>query len=123
MGKRNKQKQNQQKKNGQKKKRVQIKEELKKGLILGLKARLPIGIISKFVGHRHKVMTLMQTLSHTTRAYITNAEGLPGFLVPIDIIKLLNDADKVGQLEHVKKWRVIDMSLIQPMLKNFSSSK
>ena len=32
--------------------KVEIRDELKKGLILGLEARLPIGIVLGFVGYR-----------------------------------------------------------------------
>ena len=28
----------------------------------------------------------MQTLSHTTRAYIINADGLPGFVIRLDTV-------------------------------------
>ena len=57
-----------------------VKDELKKNLIFGLHARPPIGIILGFCGYSHHVMPLIQTLSHTTRAYIINADGLPGFI-------------------------------------------
>ena len=59
---------------------VQNKEVLYKGLIFGLKARLPIGIILGLAGNRREVMPIMQTLSHTTRAYIINANGLTPFI-------------------------------------------
>ena len=61
--------------------KVPIKEELKKSLIFGLESRLPIGIILGFVGYRHTVIALMQTISHGTRAFIINANALPGFIV------------------------------------------
>ena len=63
-----------------------IKEELKKGLIFGLEARPPIGIVLGFFGYQHQVMKMMQCLSHGTRAYIVNADGLPGFVLELDII-------------------------------------
>ena len=69
--------------------RVTIKDELKKALIFGLEARLPIGIILGFVGYRHQVLPLMQSLTHATRAYIVNAGGLQGFLAAFDVMKLL----------------------------------
>ena len=61
--------------------KVAIKEDLRKTLIFGIEARLPIGLILGFYGYRHEVMHLMQNLSHGTRAYIYNAEGLPGFVI------------------------------------------
>ena len=56
--------------------KADIKEEMKKGLIFGLRARLPIGMILGYVGYRHEVMPLLQIISHQTRAYIWNADGL-----------------------------------------------
>ena len=38
---------------------VPIKDELKKNLIFGIEARLPIGIILGFYGFRHQVMEMM----------------------------------------------------------------
>ena len=69
--------------------KVQIREELKKGLIFGLQARLPIGIILGFTGFRYEVYQIMQTLSHSTRAYIVNANGLNGFLKRMCFIYIL----------------------------------
>ena len=92
---------------------VSIKEELRRALIFGLKARPPIGIILGFMAYRHEVIPMMQTLCHATRAYITNADGLPGFVVEFDIINCLQTADKVGHLEHAKRWQVIDLRTIE----------
>ena len=66
-----------------------IKDALKKDLILGLKARPSIGITLGFAGYCNQVLPLMQGLSHGTRAYIVNADGLPNFVKPVDIIKYL----------------------------------
>ena len=69
---------------------VPIREELKKNLIFGIEARPPIGIILGFYGFRYEVMELMKHLSHGTRAYIINADGLPGFLLKgFDVERLL----------------------------------
>ena len=38
---------------------VPIKEELLKGLIFGLKARLPIGVMLKLLGYCHEVAHLL----------------------------------------------------------------
>ena len=76
--------------------KVLIKEELKKCLIFNLKARLPIGIILGFTGYRHEILHLMMNISHATRAYIVNANGLSGFLENIEIIKFLKDSDARG---------------------------
>ena len=54
-------------------------------------------------------MPIMQSLSHTTRAYIINADGLRGFIFEVEIIKLLKEADQKGILDHAKMWQVIDL--------------
>ena len=59
---------------------VPIRDELKKDLIFGIKARPPTGLILGFAGFRHEVIPLMQCLSHGVRAYLVNADGLQGFL-------------------------------------------
>ena len=99
---------------------VSIKDELKKNLIFGIEARLPIGIILGFYGFRHQVMQLMQCLSHGTRAYIVNADGLPGFVLKFDIIPFLREADEAGQLENAKKYQVIDLSTVESELEKFA---
>ena len=89
--------------------KVSIKDELKKDLIFGIGARPPIGLILGFCGFHHQVMEKMQCLSHGTRAYIINADGLPGFLYKFDIIRHLEQADEAGQLEDIKKFQVINL--------------
>ena len=76
--------------------KIQIREELKKGLIFGLRARLAIGLVLGFVAYGDEVLHLMQTLSHSTRAYIINANGLKGFVTSFDIKKHLQAADESG---------------------------
>ena len=56
--------------------KVTIKSDLKKTLVFGFRSRLPIGVVLSFVGYRHEVLPVMQVLSHSTRAYICNADGL-----------------------------------------------
>ena len=96
--------------------KVQIKEDLKKSLIFGLQARLPIGVILGFVGYRHHVLPIMQTLSHSTRAYIVNSDGLQGFVIAFDIINHLKKLDEAGRLEHARKWQVFDLWNVQSEL-------
>ena len=50
----------------------------------------------------------MQVLSHGTRAYIWNSDGLQGFLVELDVIKIFIEAEAQGQLEDEKKYQEID---------------
>ena len=77
-------------------KKVPIRENLRKSLIFDLDARLPIGIILGFYGYHHEVMFLLKNMSHATRAYIVNANGLPGFVIRFDIIRYLKEADEAG---------------------------
>ena len=53
--------------------KVQIKEQLKKRLVFGMQARAPIAIILSFFGYAHETLGMMQTCSHSTRAFICNA--------------------------------------------------
>ena len=59
------------------------------------------------------MIPLLQTLSHSTRAYIVNSDGLPGFLIRFDISEHLKAADEDGQLEHARKRQVIDLNKIE----------
>ena len=77
---------------------VQIKDDLRKGLVFGLGARLPIAKVLGFTGYAHEVMPLMWNLSHGTRAYIVNADGEPGF-IRSSFIHLLKTADEKGELK------------------------
>ena len=56
--------------------KVTIKKEMLKSLVFGLNSRLPIGIMLSFYGYRYEVVPLMQELSHATRAYIYNEDGI-----------------------------------------------
>ena len=69
--------------------KVTIRDELKKNLIFGLEARPPIGIILGLAGYSNQVIPLLQKLSHGTRAFVVNADGLSGFVLPFDIVKHL----------------------------------
>ena len=74
--------------------KANIREEMKKGLVFGLKARLPIGVILAFYGYRHEVMVLMQVISNQTRAYIWNEDGLKGFIESLKIMTILRLAEE-----------------------------
>ena len=83
------------------------------GLVFGIKARQPIAIILGFVYPKEGVIPLMQSISHSTRAYIVNSDGLPNFLIEAgNIFNYLQSADEAGHLEHARKRQVIDMSKV-----------
>ena len=63
----------------------------------------------------------MQTVSHSTWAYIINAKGLPGFICKFDIIKALKNADEKCQLDCAKQWQLIDLNKIEEEFKEMPS--
>ena len=65
--------------------RVSVLKQLKSGLVF-FGARVPIGIMLSYMGFYNEVLPMMQRISHSTRAYITNARGLPGFLIKVDFM-------------------------------------
>ena len=77
-------------------------------------ARPVVAIIFSFYGFADEVYELMQTTSHTTRAYIHAADGLKGFLIP-SISTLLKQAsqtkewDKITEFQEVRIEAVIEM--------------
>ena len=92
--------------------KVGILQELKNALPF-FKARPPSGIFFGFLGFRHEVVPLLQKISHGTRAYIINADGLHGFVHDLDIAEILRRADKCGLLDEAKKWQEIDFDIIE----------
>ena len=101
--------------------RVPLREDLKKALVFGIHARLPVALILSFYGYDHEVMQLMQTLSHSTRAFIWNADGLPGFVCLFKIMETLKEADASDLLEHAKKWQQIDLDQIEEEIDTLKS--
>jgi hypothetical protein len=96
--------------------KVQIKQELKRNLIFGIQSRPAIGTILSFFGFSHEVFELMQTLSHSTRAFISNAGRLNGFLVKLDICTILHDAYEIGELDQAEKHQSFKLSSLQTEL-------
>ena len=66
-------------------------------------------------------MPILQVLSHTTRAYIYNARGLPGFVNKFEITKFLQNANKKGLLEDAKKWQEINIDQVIDQLKKIEN--
>ena len=96
--------------------KVPIKRELKKQLVFGLKARPPIAIILSFFGCSHEVYELMQTLSHSTRAFIFNAQGLKSFFTELDLSRILQEAYESDQLVKAMKYQPFDHNELQQAL-------
>ena len=82
-------------------------------MVLNLGSKLAIGTFFSFVGYRHVAIELLQTLIHSTRAYLIKEDGLRGFVERMDFLKILKDAEKNGKLEEVKKLQVIDFNEIE----------
>ena len=63
--------------------KVKISNKLLKKLpIKKLESRYAMAVVLSFYGDSMEVLELMQRLSHGTRAYFFNEEGLKGFLTP-----------------------------------------
>ena len=56
-----------------------------------------------YFGDNEKVYDFMQKISHRTRAYLVNANGLKGILTP-GIVTALRDSSETGELEAVTKY-------------------
>ena len=69
--------------------KVLIKESKKKSLILGLSSRLSIAVMLSYLGCRHEIVPLLQRLSHGTRAFIWNADGLKAFIPDTNVFPIL----------------------------------
>ena len=54
-----------------------------------MQSRLAIGVMLGYVGLRHEVLPMMQVLSHRTRAYIWNEDGLQGFVENLGLVEAL----------------------------------
>ena len=83
---------------------------------IGLAARLPSAIILSYVSYRHQVIHILQRVSHQTRAYIYNANGLPGFLQEFDIMQILKRAQSLGLLKEITKWQHINLEDLQTQM-------
>jgi len=58
-------------------------------------------VMTSFYGHRHEVCHLFQRLNHTTRAYVIEQKGMPGFVLyhPPSILEWLKDLRTDGMLD------------------------
>ena len=68
-----------------------------------LTSRNAIAIVLSFAEDREKTYELLQTISHSTRAYLYNAKGLKGFLVN-GIPELIRKAPEV-----VHEWQIVNV--------------
>ena len=93
--------------------KVAINQNLAKRFPFGkLESRLALAKILSFYGDSDDVYILMQLVSHTTRAYLKNEQGLKGFLI-CGYIQCLHQAKVDEQLiqaiqEDKTKRKIID---------------
>ena len=57
-------------------------------------------------------MPILQKLSHGTRAYIFNSNGLPGIFLEMQVMNVLKDADENGFLETARKSQEFDIEIV-----------
>ena len=75
-------------------------------------------MILGYLDFRFYVIPILQRLSHSTRAYIVNADGLPGFFT-LDIFNILKNADEKGQLKYARKRKAFEMSELELKLESW----
>ena len=83
---------------------------------INLQAREATAIILGFLGYRHHVLPLLQTLSHKSRAFIWKANGLPGFVEQFNVINALREAKQSGKLDWILKWQMINFNDLEKIL-------
>ena len=64
-------------------------------------SRLPTALILQFYGLRSEVCQILQVLSHTSRAYIVNEDGLKGFIKPFNLNLWLCKQNSENKLEQI----------------------
>ena len=101
---------------------VDIKSEHLKSLpFIRIRARAPTATILSYLGFRHQVIPILQTLSHKVRAYIFNANGLQGFLINLDISWIIKDASIKQRLHLITRWQHVDTAELYDSLDRLDS--
>ena len=102
--------------------KVPIKESYLKCLPFSfLQSRNVIAGFLSFLGFESEVLQILQRLSHRTRAYIYNSCGLKNFLVSVDIMKSLYEAQENGVIEAYTKWQYVDLEKISQEIQEFKT--
>ena len=73
-----------------------------------------------YYGFRLDVYRLMQTLSHQSRAFITNANGLKGFIQSFDLTRFLEIAEG-EKFEEANRYQHVDKKFVVEILKEINS--
>ena len=80
-------------------------------------SRNAAAILLSYYGDIEEVYELMRRLSHRARAYLVNAGGLKGFLVPYSLENILQKVLENGQLELVASHQDIQLNTVIKELK------
>ena len=76
----------------------------------GIESRVAMATIWACVDYKYEVIEILQKLSHSSRAYLWNANALPGFLViKPDIIGILKRAHADGTIQEIETWHKINI--------------
>ena len=67
----------------------------------------------QYIGFNYEVMQLLQVLSHTTRAFVYNADALKGFMIKVDFVEILRQAHRKGKLEEIGKHQILDFDALE----------
>ena len=68
-------------------------------------------------------MRIMQKISHGTRAFIWNSDGLQGFIVKFEIIDALKREEKSGTLGEVCKHQLVELDVLANELSKLETLK
>ena len=84
-----------------------MKPKIRKDYLISLpfgkiQSRHAIAMMLSYFGSNEEVYDIMRRTSHKTRAYIINAEGLKGFLVPYSVTSALRILIQNRNQEHTK---------------------
>ena len=75
----------------------------------GIESPNAMATIWMFVDYKYQAIEILQKLSHRSRAYIWNSNGLRGFLITrTDVASILEQAQEDGSLEDINAWHNID---------------
>ena len=65
----------------------------------------------------------MQKISHKTRAYYINANGIKPFIVPYSCIEDLRVAEDSGELENLTKYQYVDINEFTKLFESMPTNK
>ena len=94
---------------------LEIKKNKSKGFTLKLQARI-FAIVFSYMDYRYRVISLLQVLSHGTRAYVWNLDGLKGYVKKIEIMTELQLLESRGELANITKYQSVNLKKLRTQL-------